>query len=86
MMFLELNSLFEKKRKPLQIPASARENYLIWKELRKEFEEYSEIEVFIAGYMIGTNPSLRDRFIRERRFRHIMEIDIQKKEQFNKRC
>lgn len=65
-MFLDVHSLLEHKKRNLSKADSIVSYYRLWKHLRKEFGDNDEIEAFVAGYTLGNNVILRDKFIDEK--------------------
>ncbi len=61
---LEPNALFERKVKKIAVTQGIKDYYQIWKNLRKDFGDNSELEAFIIGYMIGNNIMLKEKFIK----------------------
>lgn len=69
MKFLDLHFLIDGKEK---VHAQARGislYYRLWKELRSRFGEHNDHEAFIAGYTLGNNVVLREKYIKEIRQR-----------------
>lgn len=61
---LEPNALLERKEKRIAATQGIKDYYQIWKNLRKEYGDNSELEAFIIGYMIGNNITLKEKFIK----------------------
>lgn len=63
MKLLELNALLEHRNRPVQTNKSILQYFHIWKGLRKRFGDNDELEAFLAGYTLGTNVILREKYI-----------------------
>ena len=67
MKTIDPHSLLTKSRM-IEINGTISEVYRIWKQLMNENidSEISEFDAFVAGFFFGTNPMLREKYIKSK--------------------
>lgn len=63
MKMCEVQSLIKGKCKWVQLLNDIAKYYRLWKSLRTQYGETSELEAFVAGYTIGNNGVLKEEFL-----------------------
>lgn len=64
MEFLDIHSLLDGKRRKVNPPENIYRYYKLWIELTGYKESDYDFVSFVAGYSVGTNITLRERFLK----------------------
>ena len=65
MKIIEPHSLLTNKPKTIEISGGViTDLFQIWKSLMKDKKDLNEFDVFVAGYFLGTNATLREKYMK----------------------
>ena len=65
MKTIEPHSLLTNKAKTIEIGGGViTDLFQIWKSLMKDKKDLNEFDVFVAGYFLGTNATLREKYMK----------------------
>ena len=65
MKTIEPHSLLTNKSKTIEIGGGViTDLFQIWKSLIKDKKDLNEFDVFVAGYFLGTNSTLREKYMK----------------------
>ena len=65
MKTIEPHSLLTNKSKTIEIGGGViTDLFQIWKRLIKDKKDLNEFDIFVAGYFLGTNSTLREKYMK----------------------